>query len=215
MPLLTDLLASNTTDIASNTTAVASAGGKSKYLGSVEVTNTTTTYVEIDSTLITSSYTDYFIRLKSTTTGWPSGTYQQGATLRLEGYKSVQGIWQTPTNGAGWRVNSNGTSSNITTFLLDGMFIADAVYGSDKDMNLISDVELIKPLTADMCSISYLSSGADGSTGGLRRSAFGSAYYNYGYNDLVTAVRFTVEGSGGAINWPQGTVAHVYGIVDS
>lgn len=221
MPLLTDLLASNTSsiasntsDIASNTTAVASAGGKSKYLGSVEVTNTTTTYVEIDSTLITSSYTDYFIRLKSTSEGWPSGTSSSYAYMKLQGYLSNSGYWSNFISSAGFRNNTNG-QTGPTSWLLEGFYIQDIFYGSDVDINLIADVKLIKPLTTDSCSVSYETHGADNNGGGHIKYTSGVGHFNTTNSDQITAIRFTTEGGGSSINWPQGTVAHVYGIVDS
>ena len=70
MALLTDLLSANTTDIASNTAAVADAGGTYELLTSISVTARNSNTLIIGSSYINASYEDYFFELRLPRGGW-------------------------------------------------------------------------------------------------------------------------------------------------
>ena len=208
MPLLTDLLATNTSNIAANTTAVASAGGRHKYLGTVDVTNTSTTYLEVDSTYITSAYDDYFIRVVTPNYGWSGSITQTG--MYMEGYYSVQTTWAGPRARA--RTIISNTSSVFDT--TDSQLIYDVALwttqpsGNGKDNSITLDVHINRPLIPGQATCYYSCVGVTSAPAGVQSR--GGGFFNYGYNEPIPSFRFYSQ-----YNWPTAAKAHVYGIVDS
>lgn len=207
MALLTDLLSANTTDIAANATAVASAGGRHKYVGTVEVTNSSTSFLEVDSTYITADYDDYFVRVVTPNWGWSGSTTTTG--FFLEGYGSTQG-W-IPPKGKGRALKSN--SSSIFEHY-DAQILTEVILnttqpsGTGKDVTYILDVHLNRPLIAGQCTTYYSCVGVD--NGPALVQSRGGQTYNYGYNESFNNFRFFSQ-----YNWPTSAKAYVYGIVDS
>lgn len=209
MPLLTDLLASNTTDIASNTTAVASAGGRHKYVGTVDVTNTSTYYLEVDSTYFTADYDDFFVRLSSPQYGWSANASSTG--VYLEGYyTSGSGSWGAP-RGRG-RTYKSFTSSEFDhtggQLLYDIALQGTEVTGTGKNNYLTVDI-YFNQFKLEKHSHYFFNGNGQGN-GPNSSASRGGAFFNYGNEGNMSAVRFF-----SSPNWPVGAKADVYGIVDS
>lgn len=124
MPLLTDLLATNTSNISANTTAVASAGGMT-LLSSATLSNTTTnsytltsgyhSYLVVINNLIPTGNANLYAKIKSSSNNPPyryAGSY-------MEDNSSTSYVHRSTNNGNGIQLNpytiaSTSTNSDFT-----------------------------------------------------------------------------------------------------
>jgi len=105
MPNISDLLTTNTANIATNTAAVASAGGAHSYITKIEVTTRNASTLTMGSSYITSAYNDYYWEIIVPANGWVGSDDYLELNITLQ-YNS--GSYSNPYNGKLYFFLTNG-----------------------------------------------------------------------------------------------------------
>jgi len=123
MPNISDLLSTNTGNIAANTTAVANAGGTHSFITKIEVTTRNSSTLTMGSSYITSAYEDYYWELIVPNNGWAAQDDYTNITMFLQyGGGSYSGPYSgklyyfRPHTSVGYEGNGTGIADSFKAY---------------------------------------------------------------------------------------------------